>query len=181
MQRLAKEIKRLGARSKPAALALLLVGAAACSDADGTRLPAVAVNINLADAGLWATYGVAGLGSYRYFVRGEGEPHGFQYTAGSATGYGGVLLICCMDPFSAKPDVPLAFDMACPVECKPDVRVRIDAESLEAVCPVCGSRYNVLTGSGSRVGGPNMSEGIHYRLENYRCVAGAFGGYTITR
>lgn len=164
-----------------AALALLLLASGGCASESNGRIPAVPVSINLADAGLWNTYGVAGLGSYRYFVRPEGEPRGFAYTAGSATGFGGVLLMGGMDPFSGEANVPLAYDMACPVECQPDVRVGIDAQTLEAVCPKCGSRYDVLTAGGAPVGGPALTGSVKRRLQTYHCIPGSFGGYTITR
>ncbi len=85
-----------------------------CHTVDDERIPAVPVNINLADAGLWNTYGVSGFGLFRYFIPRAGEPAGFRYTANTATGFGGVLLIGGMDPFSTETNVPLAYDLACP-------------------------------------------------------------------
>ena len=63
-----------------------------CHTVDDERIPAVPVNINLADAGLWNTYGVSGFGLFRYFIPRAGEPAGFRYTANTATGFE----VCCL-------------------------------------------------------------------------------------
>ncbi len=72
----------------------------------------------------------------------------------------------------------MAYDLACPVECRRDVRVYIDAENrLEAVCPECGSRYNVMTGGGAPVYGKARS--LNYGLTRYQCLRSESGGYMI--
>ena len=98
------------------------------------------VAINLGDTGLWNTYGVSGFGEFRYFIRYDNSPlvpFGFPYTSATYTGYGGILLISGMDAFTTEVGVPLVYDLSCPVERSRTIRVAIDPESLEAVCPVC--------------------------------------------
>ncbi|MEE1022383.1 MAG: hypothetical protein U0L83_04525 [Muribaculaceae bacterium] len=163
-------------RLLPAAAVMLAAG---CHGIDDERIPAMPVAINLADAGLWNVYGVKTLGEYNEFIKPLNIPAGFFYGDNTYTGFGGVLLIGGMDPFDPTTFSPLAYDLSCPVECKRDIRVRIDDESLEAVCPVCESRYNVLMGGGASVAGPAYSHKPKYGLTIYRCVPGQLGGYTI--
>lgn len=157
---------------------MVLVG---CNAIDNTRIPALAVNIRLDNIGLWNTYGVAGFGQYRYFIKENREPSNFPYTETTYTGYGGVLLIGGMDPFTAETNVPLAYDMACPVECKQNIRIFIDESTLEAVCPQCMSRYDVITAGGAPVDGPALTGAVKYRLQPYKCLLSVNGGYTIVR
>lgn len=162
-----------------ALFATMLMGG--CNAIDNTRIPALAVNIRLNNIGLWNTYGVAGFGQYRYFIKEDREPSNFPYTETTYTGYGGVLLIGGMDPFTSETNVPLAYDMSCPVECKQNVRVFIDEETLEAVCPQCMSRYDVVTAGGAPIGGAALIGEVKYRLQPYKCIPSVNGGYTITR
>lgn len=160
---------------------LLAVVAMGCHSVDDTRIPAAPVNINLSDAGMWSTYGVSGVGSYNYFIFQSGtprQPSGFPYVDTSATGYGGVLLIEGFDPFSGDAGVPLAYDLSCPVEKSPEIRVKIESENYEAVCPVCDSHYNVLTGAGAPTAGEALT--LHYGLKRYYCIPTSSGGYIIS-
>ena len=159
--------------------ALLTVATAACSSVDDERIPNMAVNINLADAGMWNTYGVSGTGLHRDFIKELRQPAGFPYTDQTATGYGGVLLIGGMDPFTTNPNVPLAYDLSCPVECQATIRVVIDPSTLEAVCPVCGSHYDVVMAGGSPTAGPALTGSHKYALRRYTCRPGQLGGYFI--
>lgn len=161
---------------------LVAVMAVGCHSVDDDRIPAYAVSINLGDAAFWNTYGVSGFGSNRRFILSPSlrEPRGFPYSQQSATGYGGVLLISGMDPFTNQTDVPLAYDLACPVEVKADVRVQIEGELFEAVCPVCGSHYDVTMSGGSPVSGPAATGKYKYGLRRYRCLPTGNGGYVIT-
>lgn len=130
---------------------------------------------------MWNTYGVSGVGISRNFINRDGEisPSGFPYTATTYTGFGGVLLIGGVDPFTSEPNVPLAYDLACPVECKSTVRVHIDPDNLNAVCPVCGSQYDVVMAGGSPVGGPALTGEYKYGLRRYVCDPLGQGGYFI--
>ncbi len=159
---------------------LLAALSSACSSLDDERIPAMPVNINLADAGLWNTYGVAGFGIYRQFIPSLGLPSGFRYSATTATGYGGVLLIGGMDPFTGDTNVPLAYDLACPVERKPDIRVKVDPDNFEAICPVCGSHFDVTMQGGAPLSGPAATDNPKCGMTRYRCIPSS-GGYTITR
>lgn len=153
-----------------------------CRSVDDDRIPSLAVNVNIADAALWNTYGVAGFGISRQFIISSTLriPSGFPFTMQSATGFGGILLIGGMDPFTNATDTPLAYDLACPVECRQDVRVEIEGDLFQAVCPSCGSRYDVTMQGGSPVSGP-AAEGKHkLGLRRYQCLPTATGGYIIT-
>lgn len=152
-----------------------------CTQVDDDRIPSLPVYINLSGAGMWNTYGVAGVGISRDFINYEGvrKPDGFPYTANSYTGFGGVLLIGGMDPFTSEPNVPLAYDLSCPVERSRTVRVYVDQSNLEAVCPKCGSHYDVVVAGGSPVSGPALDGKHKYALRRYVCDRAGGGGYII--
>ena len=114
---------------------------ASCNSNDDERIPNMAVSINLSDAGVWSRYGVSGFGIPVYFIKALRQPAGFAYLDRTMTGYGGVLLINGYD-FRINEIGPLAFDLSCPVERKPDIRVKVDPDSIEAICPYCGSHYD---------------------------------------
>ncbi len=152
-----------------------------CNQVEDDRIPSLPVYINLSGAGMWNTYGVSGIGISRDFINSGGiiSPEGFHYNANSYTGFGGVLLIGGIDPFTTEPNVPLAYDLACPVERQPDVRVSINPDNLEAVCYKCGSRYDVVMAGGSPVGGPALTGESKYGLRRYVCSPELNGGYVI--
>lgn len=158
-------------------IAILLTG---CESVNDDRIPNLAVSVNIGDSGLWNTYGVSGFGSSRNFILTSTlrQPSGFPYNTQSATGFGGILLINGMDPFTATTDVPLAYDLACPVECKADVRVQIEGDLYEAVCPVCHSHYDVTMSGGSPISGPAAKQKLG--LRRYQCLPTTLGGYIIT-
>lgn len=150
-----------------------------CHQLNDERIPGMAVNVDLSNQGIWNTYGVHGYGQYNYFLFSGNvrEPAGFPYSYNSATGYGGILLISGQG-FSGDVQ-PLAYDRSCPVERLPDVRVFIDANTLEAVCPDCHSHYNVVEANGAPVSGPAQS--MHYAMTSYSCYPTNTGGYIIVR
>lgn len=164
-----------------APLTAVVILAAGCESVVDDRIPAMPVSINLSNPGMWNTYGVSGYGIFRYFIRQTGEPGGFPFTEQTYTGFGGVLLIGGMDPFTADTQVPLAYDLACPVECNPNVRVTISGDAFEAVCPQCGSRYDVTMAGGAPVSGPAAQGNPKYGLQRYQCLPSSMGGYVITR
>lgn len=164
-------------------LSLLSLIATGCHTVDDSRIPALPVYIDLSNMGLWSAYGVNGFGDFDYFVFQSGspfEPSGFPYTARSATGFGGVLLIEGMDPFSQETGTPLAYDLSCPVERSQNIRVAIDPSTFEAVCPVCDSHYNVTTGAGAPTAGPALTGKYKYGLRRYYSHHTVLGGYIIT-
>ena len=91
----------------------------------------------------------------------------------AATGFGGLLV--GMDALSNA----RAFDLACPVEARQNVRVYIDVEHMVARCPECGSEYDVYSGYGNPVSGPAKEDG--YNLRRYRVVDGIGLNYRIIR
>lgn len=162
-------------------LMALLSAASACNQVDDDRIPSLPVYINLSGAGMWNSYGVAGVGISRNFINYQGvvSPDGFHFTANTYLGFGGILLIGGVDPFTSESNVPLAYDLSCPVECSQTVRVAVDSENLEAVCPVCGSRFDVVMAGGSPVGGPALTGKYKYGLRRYICDPAQGGGYII--
>lgn len=164
------------------AVALAMVAMASCNTIDSDRIPSMPVNINLTPQSAWHTYGVTAFGDYRYFIREAREPSNFPWLEATRTGFGGVLLIRGVDAFTNEADVPLAYDLACPVERRADVRVRmVPTDALPvAQCPECGSRYNVIEAGGRPISGPALNDGFGLRI--YQCLepASNIGGYLIT-
>ena len=160
----------------PLAACLSLIS---CHQLNDERIPLMAVNIDLSNPGVWDVYGVNDYGEYRYFIYTSGirEPAGFPYSYNSATGYGGVLLIG--GHLSSGGVGPLAYDLSCPVERLPEVRVYIEEDTYDAVCPDCGSHYNVVEGIGAPRSGP--AEKLHYALTPYSCYPTTSMGYLIMR
>ena len=151
-----------------------------CQQLDDERIPAMAVSIDLSNPGIWNTYGVHAYGQHQDFIFTSNlrKPAGFPYSYNSATGYGGVLLIKGQNVFTGD-NGPLAYDLSCPVERLPDVRVYVDDETMEAVCPKCDSHYNVVGANGAPTSGPAVS--MKYALTPYVCYPTIDGGYIITR
>ena len=164
-------------------VALILVSSpllCGCHSVDDDRIPSMPVSINLSDAGMWNRYGVVGYGVFRYFISSEHEPSGFPYTTQTYTGFGGVMLIVGMDPFTVDTDRVLAYDLSCPYECRQNIRVKVDPTSFEAVCPVCGSHYDVTMRGGAAISGPAATGKHKYGLRRYQCNPTQYGGYLIT-
>lgn len=153
------------------AILALLLALPSCNTLDDDRVPVAPVLIQFQSVAVWDAYGVAGAMSYRYFIKSEKQPSGYPYTALSATGFGGVLL--CGD-INGR---PVAYDLACPVECKQSTRVRINEDALVAECPVCHSTYDVFALSGHPLSGPASKEG--YGLRRYRVGGGSQGEYRV--
>ena len=165
-----------------AGLALCLAAAVvtSCETLIENRIPDMPVSGNITGHGVWNTFGVSAYGQSRDFILYPGvrQPAGFPYVSASATGFGGVLLISGVDPFTSE-TMPVAYDLSCPVERSQTVRVRVNPENYEAVCPQCGSRYDVVERGGAPLSGPALDG--KYRLKNYRVIyAGDIqGGYSI--
>lgn len=150
-----------------------------CDSVDDDRVPDYPVAINLSTPDLWTTYGVAGYGEYRIFVKALGEPRNFPFVSNSSTGFGGVLLISGFNPYTLEAAVPLAYDMSCPVERRADIRVRMQTDDALpfAVCPECGSHFDVVEQGGTPTSGPAKQK--KYGLRRYECYSTAYGGYMI--
>lgn len=143
----------------------------ACETVDSQRIPALAVNIDLSNAGLWNTYGVSGYGECRIFDRNKHLPSNFTFTERTYTGYGGVMLVYGING-------PVAYDRACPVEVSKKAVLTFDSSTLEAVCNTCGSRFNVCEADGVPVSGEALEN--RYGLQRLTVVQSG-GGYIITR
>ena len=52
----------------------VMLSAMACESVDSQRIPALNVNIDLSNAGLWNTYGVSGYGMCRILTGSRGFP-----------------------------------------------------------------------------------------------------------
>lgn len=154
--------------------ALLSLLFSSCERINDDRIPPLAVNIEFSNVGMWNTYGVAATPDFRYFIKQELKPAGFPYTELTYTGFGGVLLVCDVMNF------PRAYDMACPYEAKNNVRIYVDKEKLQAVCPKCGSRFDIYDNPGYPLSGPAAEK--RYGLQQYHVFGpNEFGGYTIRR
>lgn len=144
------------------AAAALLTG---CDHLDDDRIPVLPVRIGFATVGDWNVSGVGGALDHKRFIKEEGIPAGFHYTALSATGFGGVLLVG---------DVlghPAAYDLACPVECRRDVRIFVNTDEMVGECPECHSKYDIFSLGGHPLSGPAANDG--YGLRRYTVGAGS--------
>lgn len=132
------------------------------------------VYIPFTGVGDWELYGVSGAMQSRAFVKWLDIPADYPYQEYCFTGFGGVLMTCtAMSNYCA-------FDMACPVEHSQNVRVEIDPDMNMAVCPKCGSVYDVFQMQeppGYPVAGPAREDG--YGLTVYRVVFGVDGRYAL--
>lgn len=153
-----------------AAVATVMAATVACHHVDNHRLPVSYVNLMFWSQSDWDLYGVSGAGQWKYFNRDKRVPSGYFYQASSLTGFGGVLLC------SSYIGEPVAYDAACPVECRADVTVFIN-EDLEAECPVCHSLYGVFDLLGHPIGGPAAEKG--YGLQVYHVGPGRNGEYMV--
>lgn len=164
-----------------AALGIVLMQITSCNEVIDDRIPRMPVSVDISNEGLWSVYGVNGFGDFRYFIYGDGqwEPAGFPYISQtkSHTGFGGVLLIAGQS-FTSGGIEPLAYDLACPVERQRDIRIFIDTNNYDAVCPKCGSRYSVVEAGGSPVAGPALDYG--YGLRRYSVYPTVNRGYMIS-
>ncbi len=149
---------------------LLMVVTAGCTHYED-RIPPSAVRVAFPTVGDWNTYGISGAYSHTIFIKEERVPSHFPYTALSETGFGGILLTTDMH------GAPHAFDLACPVELRRDVRIVVDPEKIEARCPVCGSTYDVFDNFGMPLSGPAKQH--EYRLARYNVGPGGAGEYML--
>lgn len=145
----------------------------ACDSVDSNRIPAMPVNIVFQTVGSWDYYGVSGALDTRRFIRTSKEqvPANFPYTVSTYTGFGGVLL--CGDLYGN----PVAYDLACPVECRADVRIQVDHDLNVAYCPTCGSTYAIFDNYGAPLSGLAAERG--YGLQRYHVRGGTGSVYRV--
>ena len=151
----------------------LVLCAASCSRIDDKRIPSVNVNIVFSTDGMWSKYGVGGALQWKRFIKTSTQrvPADFPFTVSTYTGYGGVLLVG--DLYGN----PVAYDLSCPYEVKPDIRIEVDDESHDAYCPVCGSTYDIYGGQGRPTSGPSAERG--YGLTRYNVLTGSGLNYRV--
>lgn len=144
-----------------------------CDRVDSNRIPSMPVNIVFQTVGVWDYYGVSGALDTQRFIRTNKEtvPANFPYTVSTYTGFGGVLL--CGDLFGN----PVAYDLACPVECRADVKVEVDRELNVAYCPVCGSTYAIFENYGAPLSELAAERG--YGLRRYTVRMGSTSPYAV--
>ncbi len=157
------------------AMLCLAVMTEGCKEVDDDRTPPAGVWIVFPFQHDWTKWGVTAALQHREFVLPLGLPQGFNYTAASQTGFGGVLLVGDIH------DNPAAYDMSCPVENRSDVRIVYDEEHNDAYCPRCGSRYSVITNYGKPTAGPAADDSHPMGLRTYNIAAGANGEYRVIR
>lgn len=165
-----KRALRTGLRSAfvTAVVAVTVIG---CHTVDDDRIPRVNVYISFPTEAEWLRYGVTQVMQSQRFIRAERVPSDFPYNVSTYTGYGGVLLLC--DIFNQ----PVAYDLSCPVEVSPTVRVYMNEDNL-AECPKCHSLYEVSGPVyGTAVAGIAQERG--YGLTRYRVGPGVSGEYRI--
>ena len=138
--------------------ALLLV--AGCDRLDNQRIPPAPVNITFATVGDWNVQGIGGALDYKRFIKEQLLPPDYHYSALSATGFGGILLAGDVN------GEPVAYDLSCPVECKRDVRIFVDAEAMVAECPKCHSTYDLCSLGGHPLSGQAARDGFGLRRYN---------------
>lgn len=151
---------------------LLIIAAAmaltGCDTVDNRRLPTPYVHLVFNTQSDWVVHGVSGAGTYKYFNKDKRLPANFPYTAASLTGTGGVLLCTT---FLGE---PVAYDAACPVECRGDIIVKVNADLL-AECQRCHSCYDIFSLGGAPVSGEAARQG--YGMQTYRVTPGRQGEY----
>lgn len=74
-----------------------------------------------------------------------------------ALGYGGILVVHTLS------DSYVAFDLSCPYEAQQNVRVVVQSD-LTAKCPVCGSVYRIMDGTGWPISGPSRHKLKQYHV-----------------
>lgn len=151
-----------------------------CKHLDDDRIPYVPVLIEFSTVGVWDQYGVSGAAQNKEFLLSNratlNKPAGFPFNANSATGFGGVMLVTDYDGQYQ------AYDMACPVECRSNIRiVPVDNSGKPcAECPECHSKYDIYRWGGP-ISGPAARKGNGYGLTRYRVLPGASGIYMVIR
>ena len=127
-------------------IVVALLFAVACEKAPINPIPDYQVRLELnlmfQDRGLLDIY------TYKEFTRPRYET--------DRLGFGGILVVHGLNwEF-------YAYDLACPNEVSPDVKIEVTDGGLSAKCPECGSVYDIM-GGGARLSGPS-----EYHLKRYR-------------
>lgn len=113
----------------------------ACTNSEDNYFPSYRVNLELD-----LTFEDKALNeqmAYKTYILGQTSGLG----ASEMTGFGGVLVYHGLNGI-------VAFDLACPYEQKRSIRIEVDSTKLNAVCPECGSVFNIWEGTGTYISGP---------------------------
>lgn len=149
-----------------------------CKQTNDDRIPAYPVRMEF-NTQVWELYGVHTYGEHRIFDRSRGLPPGYyNYDGDALTGWGGVMLVSGYNFESGDYNMPMAYDLACPVEADRKKLLSFDNEKLDAYCPNCGSRYDVCEGAGTPTADPAAQS--NYSLRRYNVTAMSSGGYIVT-
>ena len=127
-------------------LVLCLLVMAACEKAPINPIPYARVYLELNV--MFQDKDLNGLFTYKSFT--------IPRTASDYLGFGGILVTHGLS------DEYFAYDLACPNEVSPAIRIEVTADGLNAKCPKCGSVYDIM-GGGARISGPSP-----YNLKRYR-------------
>ncbi|MGC9151860.1 MAG: hypothetical protein ACP5F6_08905 [Microbacter sp.] len=109
-----------------------------------TTIPLAPVNLQV---NLLQQTNLTAIGSYQSYIT---PNSGLE-----ALGFGGILVVHTLD------DTYAAFDLACPYEAQQNIRVVVQPD-LTAKCPVCGSVYRIMDGTGWPISGPSR-----HKLQQY--------------
>lgn len=148
-----------------------------CHSVDDERIPYAPVHLSfatIADWNQWVVKQQDAANSARFiYVPSIGNimPAGYPYKAADATGYGGLLLVT--DALGNE----VAYDLACPVEARPEVRLYVPEGEFYAQCPKCGSTFDLITNHGNPRSGPAADKG--YGLQRYSIVSGGALEYRV--
>ena len=154
-------------------LSLITLIMAGCNSVDDERIPYSEVRLTFTTVGDWHRYGIGGAGESKRYVNARDLiiPADFPYKDMDRTGYGGLLL--AMDAMGSI----VVYDLACPYEVRPTVRIEVPAGETYAECPVCGSTYDIYTNHGNPRSGPAADKG--YALQRYSTVSGGALEYLV--
>lgn len=121
---------------------LILFCALSCTQTEHSYFPSYPVYLELDLT--FEDKDLNGVMAYKEYILGKTSG---LFGSRDRTGLGGVLVYHSVDGYHA-------YDLACPNETQASVRVEMDDDAIYAVCPKCGSKYNVFEGYGSLVEGP---------------------------
>lgn len=127
---------------------LILFTLLSCADTIETRIPYRAVYLELD-----LTYqdkALNAIQAYKIYTSKDVDQ------AGEQTGFGGVLVYHGLS--SSGTGAFFAFDAACPHEASANVIVDVDESAVYAICPKCGSKFELLNDIGNPVEGPCAEE-----------------------
>ncbi len=87
-------------------------------------------------------------------------------TAGESVGVGGLIVVHALE----NPNTFHVYDRACPMA-HPGTQKHLQIDGLEAVCPICHSRFSILYGSGAPISGEAVVQRRILRRYGVRTVA----------